>query len=113
LGLAADERTIILLDAGHGPDGPGSGKVYVYDAEALRLRGTILLPSGNGGQPRNATAVAMGTDPGMAFVTTGTARVGPTFPPDPAALIQLDINAMITTRVIPLNDWGVGRPFVF
>lgn len=113
LWISPDQNTLILPDAGHGPNAAGSGRIYVYEAETLRLRGTIQLPPEPDGRSRTIVAAAMTPDSASAFVTTGGSRVGPTFPVGPAALVQLDLNTMTVTRVTPLSDWGVGRPFVF
>jgi DNA-binding beta-propeller fold protein YncE len=113
LALSADEQSLILPDAGRGPNDPGTGTVRVYDARTLQPTGTITLPSSAGGGPRVSVAAAAGLDPGVMYLTTGTARIGPNYPVDPAALVELDLVAMSVRRVTPLNDWAVGKPFPF
>lgn len=111
--LSNGDGDLVLPDAGQGPDDPGSGRVYVFDPATLRPRGSIMLPQSSGGGPRLSIAAAAGERPEQLYVTTGTARIGPTYPTDPSALVELDLRALSVKRLIPLGDWAVGRPFVY
>jgi len=111
--LSQDAAVLVLPDGGLGPDSPGTGRVYVFDASTLQLRGTIGLPQSSGGGPRVSDAVATGLVPNQMYLVTGTARIGPNYPVDPAALLLLDISELSVKRVVPLNDWAVGRPYTY
>jgi hypothetical protein len=111
--LAQDEGQVVLPDGGLGPDNPGTGRVYVFDAQTLQPTGSVLLPPSAGGGPRVSNSATPGFTARQLYLVTGTARIGPNYPVDPAALIDLDLIALTVKRVIPLSDWAVGHPYVY
>ena len=111
--LSADEQAIALPDGGIGPDSPGSGRVYVFDAQTMQPTGSIALPPSAGGGPRVSAGATVGAASRELYVVTGTASIGPSFPVDPAALVDIDLGAMSVAHTIPLGDWSVGRPYKY
>jgi DNA-binding beta-propeller fold protein YncE len=106
--ISPDGQTLYLTDSGDSFDTPGSGFVYVYNAN-LTLRDSIDLRSAavNGLPPATRSAV-VSRDGTLLYVTNGTASLGPLYGPQPSRVLVVDITAKRILRQVPLNDWSPG-----
>lgn len=110
--VAPDGGTLYQTDPGDVFDSPGSGLLYVYDAD-LTPRGPIDLRSASvGGVAPVTFAAAVSRDGARVYVSAGTVRRGPTFGTQPARVLVIDATAGTIIRVVPLNDWGPGPVYV-
>lgn len=110
--ISPDGQTLYLTDSGDFFDSPGSGFVYVYDAN-LTLRDSIDLRSAavNGLPPSTRSAV-VSRDGTLLYVTNGTASRGPLYGTQPSRVLVVDIAAKRMVREVPLNDWSPAAIFL-
>lgn len=112
LSIAPDGKTLYRSDFGDF-DSPGSGKIYVYDAD-LTPRAPIELsqiaPSPTAkGQPVVSDNAVASSDGRLLYVAAGTPAAGGYVAYEPARLLVLDLQTNALVRTIPLSG---ASPFV-
>lgn len=107
LGIAPDGRHLYLADAGDGRNQPGSGKVFVYDANLTLLAPIDLSAAAvNGVAPVTHTVVVNPTGDQL-YVLAGTPQFGPLFGSQPSRILVVGLGSGALTGTISLGEYGV------
>ncbi len=107
--VSPDGTRVLITDGGVWPDFPGSGQVFVFDASLQPLPPIDLgVDPVTGGKTRSA-GVAWSDDSRLAYITTGSAEIGPLFAPQRSRLLVVDVASRTIVREIPLNDFNVSQ----
>lgn len=112
LSISADGSILFITDPGDGFDDPGSGLLFLLDADLNPLAPIDLSAERSGFSPPVAGAVAAGSTDRFAYVLTGTASRGPLFGPQPGRLFVVDVPAREVLTAIDLGGFGFWSIFV-
>lgn len=108
----AGHARLLLTDGGIWPDDPASGMVYLMDI-STGATDSIDVSTPLGGTPHTLTATvsltaAVSTNGVHAFVVTGTARRGPTYPIQPPRVVVLNLTERRVMHVVDVSHLGLG-----
>lgn len=112
ISLSPDGTTLYVPDPGDGFDWPGSGLLFVYDAD-LNSEEPIDLSEAafDGTAPvTGGVGVSLGSD--LVYVVAGTVSRGPLYGPQPAKLLIVDAVARRLIETVDLNGWAFWAVFV-
>ncbi|MGH7647170.1 MAG: hypothetical protein ACREND_03555 [Gemmatimonadaceae bacterium] len=107
LTISLDDRTVYVTDPGVGLDTPGTGLVFVFDADLNPLSPINLRTSAavDGLAPRTVSG-AISTDGTKLYLTSGSAGIFGLFPTQPGRVLTIDRGTGSLTGSIPLGDVG-------
>jgi hypothetical protein len=110
--LSTDGTQLYMTDPGDRFNTPGTGHLYVYDAD-LGVKPPLDLRSmGVAGEVPVIASAAVGANSDTIYVATGTASRGPTFGTQPLRLLVVHRNDGRLLTSIRLDDWNPGPVFV-
>lgn len=110
--ITGDGSAVVITDPGRWPDSPGSGLLFVYGPDLVAL-GTIDVSTPLGNTPRTSSATVTGGGvawpPGhVLYIRAGTPAIGPTFPPQKARLLAVDVLERRLLHSVELGGYGLG-----
>jgi hypothetical protein len=112
LGIAPDGLHIYLADAGDGRNQPGSGKVFVYDANLALLAPIDLSAAAVNGVAPVTRSVAVSATGDQLYVLAGTPQFGPLFGSQPSRVLDVSLGSGALVGTIPLGEYGVQWMFL-
>ena len=112
ISLSPDGTTLYVPDSGYGFDWPGSGLLFVYDADLNPEEPIDLSEAAFDGiaPTTGGVGVSLGSD--LVYVAAGTVSRGPLYGPQPAKLLIVDAVARRLIETVDLNGWGFWAVFV-
>lgn len=111
ISLSPDGTTLYVPDAGDF-DWPGSGLLFVYDADLNPEEPIDLSEAAFNGTAPSLGGVGVSPGGDLVYVAAGTGSRGPLSGPQPAKLLIVDAVARRLIETVDLNGWGFWAVFV-
>lgn len=107
LAVSAASGSVYIIDGTSTREDPGSGMMYIVDADLTSARPIDLRSATTGGQAPVLNTVVCDETSGLVYVGTGTPSRGPIFGTQRGTVIVVDPESQTVQRVIRLDSWGV------
>lgn len=107
LALSPDGASLYMIDASQSRDTPGSGLMYVTDANLTAADAIDLNSAAQDGLPPQLNSVVTSEDGSLVYIGAGTPSRGPIFGTQHGAVIVLDARTREIQQVFVLPTWGV------
>lgn len=111
ISLSASGDKLIATDPGVSLDLPGSGRVGIYTSELQPVGAIDLGALSPSGTPPTTWDVVTSPDDSLAYVVAGTPRLTLGQGAQEASLFVVDLFKRVAIARIPLNQYGIGRPY--